>query len=592
MLIAHILFLVINSATGSFSGAVVDSISITGADDLQVGNLLQGSGLEVGASLMEITPAGVYGTVLANLTSEGYIDASVEVQWPEWYEDEGIVRIIVSPGRRGILGPLVFSGNSALGPGDLIRAIDAEGGETITPSLLEGIRSSLLEMYAGHGYVLASIETRVLPFDPYSPDSLPAPRGVECVCFEGRQIRLGGISVEGLQTVRKAVVAREILLQEGDSLDMEMMRRSISAVYDLGLFSDVRFVYEGLSEGRDSVDLLIQVTERPYRQLDLGAGYASPSAMILSAFWKHPNIMGNNQRFTVGTSWTRYFSTEGGDIVEPEVVYVEPYIASTRWKGSIRLNYLFFNLPGLEERGYGGEASISRFLSQDLELGLSYSLSRNRYSETGPGGIVEEFDWTTTSQVGARLSHDTRDAVLDPRTGHLLWTEGALSGGLLGGRSFYRIEGEARVFKPVVRDAIIAWRARAGVVFPYGDEVEIAPGERFFLGGGSTVRGYAFNTVGPEDSDGNPTGGRVMLLGNFETRVRIIGSMWIALFLDSGGLWEAVDQIMVNSAGFGIGMGIRYSTPFGPLRLDYGFAPTWTDGLRRGRAYLALGHPF
>ena len=592
MLQAALMSLAIASASGSTAGAVVDSISITGAGGLDRGDLLEGSGLRLGTSLMEITPSEVRSAILSNLTSRGYIEAAVDVQWPEWYEETGIVRIDVSEGRRSLLGPLVFTGNSVMGARELLEAVDVTTGVTLTPAVIEDLRSSLLELYSMHGYVLASVDISLLPFDLSSPDSIPASRGVECDISEGRLIRLGSIVVQGLETVRKTVVTREILLSEGDSLDMEMMRRSISAIYDLGLFSDVRFVYDGLTEGRDSVDLRVQVTERPYRQLDLGAGYASPSALILSAYWKHPNIMGNNQSLTIGSGWTRYFEEDGGDIVEPELLYEEPYIASTRWKGSFRLSYLYFSLPGLEERGYGGEAALSRFLAEDLELQVGYTLSRNKYYEVGSGGFEEEYDWTTTSQIGASLELDTRDEILDPRSGHFLRGAGSLSGGLLGGRSFYRIEGEARVFKPVVRDAILAWRTRGGVVYPYGGEAEIAPGERFFLGGGSTIRGYAFNTVGPEDSEGNPTGGRVMLLGNIESRMRILGSLWVALFLDSGGIWESIDAISLNTAGLGVGMGLRFSTPFGPLRLDYGFAPTWTDGLRRGRAYLALGHPF
>ncbi|HOF66965.1 MAG TPA: BamA/TamA family outer membrane protein [Candidatus Fermentibacter daniensis] len=586
------LALALSAAPGASSGAVVDSICIEGAGAVSEGDLLEGSGLRRGVSLMEVTPGEVRQAVLSNLNNRGYLEASVEVAWPEWHEDVGVVRITVSPGRRSLMGPLVLSGNQALEARELLRAVDIEAGRVLTPGALEQIRSAMLERYARHGYVLASVDVAVLPFDASAPESLPAQRGVECSISEGRQILLGSMDVEGLRTVRKVVVTREVLLQPGDSLDMEMMRRSIAAIYDLALFSDVRFVYEGLSEGRDSVDLLIQVTERPYRELDLGAGYASPSAMILSAFWKHPNIMGNNQSLTIGSEWTRYFSTGGGDIVEPSLVYEEPYVASTKWKGRFTLSYLYFSLPGLDERGYGGEIAISRFLAEKLKLTLSYSLSRNKYNETGVGGGEEEFDWTTTSRVSAGIQHDTRDAVLDPRHGHLLGLSGGLSGGFLGGRSFYRIESEARVFKPVIRDVILAWRIRGGVVRPYGEDEEIAPGERFFLGGGSTIRGYAFNTVGPEDSEGNPTGGRVMLLGNIESRMRVVGGLWMALFLDTGGIWEEVDQISTETAGLGVGMGLRFATPFGPLRLDYGFAPTWTDGLRRGRAYLALGHPF
>ncbi|HRY61352.1 MAG TPA: POTRA domain-containing protein, partial [Candidatus Fermentibacter sp.] len=437
MLQAALASLALASASGSTAGAVVDSISISGAEDFGRGALLDGSGLRIGASLMEITPSEVRSAILSNLTSEGYIEATVEVQWPEWYEETGIVRIEVSEGRRSLLGPLVFTGNSVMSARDLLAAVGFTSGVTLTPGVIDDLRSSLLELYSKHGYVLASVETSLLPFDPASPDSLPAYRGVECDISEGRQIRLGSVEVLGLETVRRTVVTREILLSKGDSLDMEMMRRSISAIYDLGLFSDVRFVYDGLTEGRDSVDLRVQVTERPYRQLDLGAGYASPSALILSAYWMHPNIMGNNQSLTIGSGWTRYFEEDGGDIVEPELLYEEPYIASTRWKGSFRLSYLYFSLPGLEERGYGGEVAVTRSLAEDVELKVGYSLSRNKYYEVGSGGVEEEYDWTTTSQIGASLELDSRDEVLDPRTGHFLRGAGALSGGLLGGRSFY-----------------------------------------------------------------------------------------------------------------------------------------------------------
>ncbi len=572
--------------------SVVDSVAVTGAGDLDAGDLLEGSGLEEGVSLIEITQAEVQAAILSNLTRMGYLEAVVLVEWPEWYEDEGIVRITVESGSRSLLGALVFSGNTVLDAPRLRRLIPYRPGAVLTPQVLDRMVSIVLETYSRRGYVLAEVAATPLPPGPPAPDGSPDQRAVEISISEGRQIRLGTVSVSGLETVREKVVTREISLQQGDSLDMELMRRSISSIYSLGLFRDVRFVYQGMAEGLDQVDLLVQVTERPYRQLDLGAGYASPSALVTSAYWKHPNIWGNNQRLTAGASWTRYLSSGGGDVVEPELIYEEPYLYSTRWEGRLRLSYFFLELPGLSERRYSGETSLSRMIGPDLELTLGYKLTRNRYSLEQSGGGSGTYSWDTSSEIGAGLVNDTRDAVLNPVRGSYLQAGGAVSGGILGGRSFYRIEGEARVFKPVVRDVNLAWRVRGGVVLPYGADSVIAPGDRYFLGGGSTVRGYAFNTLGPKDDEGNPVGGRIMLLGNIEARMRVAGNLGMALFVDTGGLWEEFDEISPGSAGFGIGMGVRYSTPFGPLRLDYGFAPTWTDGLRRGRAYLALGHPF
>jgi outer membrane protein assembly factor BamA len=139
---------------------------------------------------------------------------------------------------------------------------------------------------------------------------------------------------------------------------------------------------------------------------------------------------------------------------------------------------------------------------------------------------------------------------------------------------------------------ILAWRVRAGTVSPFAGTTIVPPKDRFYLGGSSTVRGYGFRDIGPEDEDGNPLGGRIMGLANAEARVGVWGRLGTAIFIDVGGLWQSSDEIATGSTGFGTGIGLRFSTPFGPIRLDYGFAPTWNRGLRRGRVYIALGQAF
>jgi|WetSurMetagenome_2_1015567.scaffolds.fasta_scaffold05590_2 outer membrane protein insertion porin family len=571
---------------------LIDTIAVEAPAWFDTEDLLDGTGLSSGTSLLEITQGDVYQSLMSRLQGAGYLDAALTVSWPGWNDDPSVVGIEVLPGRRSRRGGVVFSGNSALEVSDLRRKVVPGSGDVLTPDGLRRTRDGISDIYRRRGYALVSVETHLLPFTDSLPDSVPGTRGVEVTIAEGPQVRLGSVRVTGLRSVRDEVVVREVELQEGDSLDSSALRRSISAIYGLGLFQDVRFTYEGLDRVDHVADLLIQVTERPFRQLDMGAGYAaSPSAILLSAYWKHPNIWGNNQRLTVGVSDTLIVSG-GGNIVEPEVIYEEPWVISTPWWGRIRASYLFFDLPGQTEWSYGVEVSATRDLTPFLELTLGYALERNKFRSSTPGGGEIVSDWVTTSSLNSVIAHDTRDAVLDPRTGHLLRLGGRVSGGILGGRDFYSIEAESRIFKPIVSDVVLAWRVRAGGVFPYGADSTIAPADRYFMGGGSTVRGYGYNALGPKDEEGNPIGGRIMTLLNVEARLRVAGNFGLALFADVGGLWESVSQIAAGSTGFGVGLGIRYSTPFGPLRLDYGFAPTWADGLRRGRAYLALGHPF
>ena len=574
------------------SSPVVDSIYVDAPRWLDRGQAFHGLHLRKGTSLLEITQSDVQNALLSNLREMGYMDASVDVRWPVWSDETSVVSISIDPGRRCLRGGIVFTGNSVVSVAELRRQIAIRPGRLITPSGLMRTRNGIAELYRRRGYALASVETSLLPFDEDGPDSTEGLRPVECDIAEGPQILLGAIRVEGLETVRKAVVTREVPLQRGDSLDSEVLRNSISSIYSLGLFQDVRFSYEGFEEARDTVDLLIQVTERPCRQLDLGTSFTSPADAGFSAFWKHPNIWGNNQRLTIGATFIRRLNSGGGNRIEPQVTYEEPWVVSTMWTGRLQGRYLYLQFPGQEQRTYEAEVSFTRDLTPHLDLTLGYALGRNRFKTSTPDGQQESSDWATTSRLSTIIQHDTRDAVLDPRTGHLLRLEGRLSGNILGGSDFYRLEGESRIFKPIIREVVLAWRVHAGVVFPYGRDSTIAPDDRFFLGGGSTVRGYSYNALGPEDEEGNPIGGRVVLLGNIESRMRIYGRLGLALFADMGGLWESLSEVTARTTGFGIGMGLRYTTPFGPLRVDYGFAPTWTNGLRRGRAYFALGYPF
>ncbi|MBN1435037.1 BamA/TamA family outer membrane protein [Candidatus Fermentibacterales bacterium] len=577
------------SADADYIEPTIDSIYVTDNLPVSRGDLLRGTGLREGIPQFQVTRRGVLDAVLDNLTSRGYLEADVNVIWPSWTDELGVAEIHVAPGRRSHYSGFVVSGNTVFEAAEIARMLGLSPGDLLTPAALADMESQLLDAYRQRGYVGAIIRVVVAPPDTAGlPDTLSEiDRAVECEVTEGQQVHLGAIRVEGLDTVRKKVVIREIPLARGDSLDMRILRESISDVYGLGLFQTVRIRYEGLEEGSDTVDVVVSVTERDYRTVDLGGGYLSPSAITGSAYWNHPNLFGNNQRLNIGGRITRYLSSGGGDEVVPQVSYEEPYFISTRWTARVTADYLYKELPGISERSYGIETTFSRRFGRSLEWEVGYRVERSRYAEE-----AEESDWATSAIVSTSLVHDTRNSPFSPSRGHRLSGGVDAAGLLVGGRQYYRLTAEVRVFKAVKRDFILAWRLGAGRVEPYGGDEIVEPDDRFFLGGGTTVRGYGFNDLGPEDEQGNSLGGRVMLLGNIETRLRVIGSLGFVLFADTGGLWDSLSDVSLDNMGFGTGLGLRYETPFGPLRIDYGFAPTWREGFRRGRVYVALGHAF
>lgn len=573
----------------AFTEPVVDSIYVSGDTPISEHELLSGTGLHEGESLLRITPLQVTDGIVANLSDLGYLDADVTVQWPLWDDENNIVRITVEAGKMSLLSGLVFNGAEIYSADSLATFYPGSPGEPITPQDTLTFRNAILDLYNERGYINSSIDIELLSMSEV--DGETGYRAVGCNINENEQAFLGNISVTGLETVRNTVITREILIHPGDSLNMELLRQSISNIYRLGLFHDVRFSYHPDENDTCIVDLDISVRENRYKRIDLGTGYVSPSAVFGSVTWLHPNIMGNNQRLSIGIYMMEYFGSRDGRKIEPEIIYEEPWFLSTRWKWQLKLGYLYLFTPGIRQRSYSITSTFARDITEHLKYTIGYSLEYEKYNEWVDTSFTTA-DWRTTSSITSTLVHDTRNPLLDPLRGHWMMGSGKLSGGFLGGNDYYRLCSEARIFFPLSNDFILASRLRFGGAFPYGDDTTVPPDDRFYLGGGTTVRGYPFNSLGPKDDEGNPIGGRLVVLGNFEIRTRIAGNFGIVLFADAGGLWNAFSEVDLETAGFGTGFGLRYHTVFGPLRLDYGFAPTWRNSLERGKIYIGLGHAF
>ncbi len=574
---------------GDFTEPVVDSIYVYGEFPVSEHKLLSGTGLEEGASLLRITPVQVRDGIIANLNDIGYLDAVVTVQWPLWDDETDMVRISVEAGVRSLLSGLVFNGAVVFTADSLASLYPGVPGEPITPVDTLSFKNSILDLYNERGYINSSISINLLSISEV--DSETGYRAVECNIDENEQVFLGDVSVAGLETIRETVITREVLIQPGDSLNMELLRQSVSNIYGLGLFQDVRFTYNPIENDSSIVDLDISLSESRYKRVDLGTGYVSPSAMFGSVTWLHPNIMGNNQRLSIGMYMMEYFGSRDGRMLKPEIIYEEPWFLSTRWKWQLKLGYLYLFTPGIRLRSYSITSTFARDITDHLKFTIGYSLEYEKYNEWADSSFTTT-DWRTTSSITSTISHDTRSPLLDPLRGHWMMAGGKLSGGFLGGSDYYSAFTEGRLYFPLNEDFILASRLKLGGSFPYGDDTTVPPDDRFYLGGGTTVRGYPFNSLGPKDDEGNPIGGRLEVLGNFEIRVRIIGNFGVVLFTDAGGLWNSFEEVDFETAGFGTGFGLRYHTLFGPIRLDYGFAPTWRNSLKRGKIYIGIGHAF
>jgi outer membrane protein insertion porin family len=157
--------------------------------------------------------------------------------------------------------------------------------------------------------------------------------------------------------------------------------------------------------------------------------------------------------------------------------------------------------------------------------------------------------------------------------------------------NFTKLTLQTSWYVPLFSRVVAALSGRAGISWPHGETTETPLHERFYLGGGTTIRGYTQDSVGPTGTDGTPQGGQSMLLGNAELRINPAGGFGVVLFTDAGNVWDE-QTIHTGDLRASYGGGIRYNTPVGPLRVDYGQKINRQPGESPGEVHFSLGHVF
>jgi outer membrane protein assembly factor BamA len=378
----------------------------------------------------------------------------------------------------------------------------------------------------------------------------------------------------------------------GDPLDPDALLEAQRRLSELGPFDRVE-VDPLRPPPAPFADVRIALRERRPWHVDLGLGYSTFEGARAFVELGHDNLFG-----TARTATLRLRVSERGD--RTDLTYGEPRVLGTLWRGSAdvfrerRVEIGF----ALERVGVG--VTVQRDLFVDVIRRLR-GIVRYELSE------VDRFDVDPTladadvvpgreriATVTPELTLDRRDRPLDPSRGsfHLVSLR---SGGLaLGGDAdFLKARLETHWFFDWLRPTVIGLSARVGLAGALFDTEALPIEERFLAGGSTTVRGYRENRLGPLDDKGNPTGGNALVVLNAEWRFPVWRWIGGAVFIDAGALASEVHRLSLDHFKTGAGLGLRVSTPVGPLRLDVGYP---LDGIRRQepepRAYLSVGHAF
>jgi len=189
---------------------------------------------------------------------------------------------------------------------------------------------------------------------------------------------------------------------------------------------------------------------------------------------------------------------------------------------------------------------------------------------------------------------DTRDDPIEPSRGYFNSLNFSVASKLYGSEanlvSFF---GQHQNHRRVGRSAVLATSFRLGLIGPYGDTSEVPISERFFAGGSTTLRGFDLDLAGPLDPvTNNPLGGNALVVANAELRVPVTGNFALAPFYDTGNVFARLKDVRLSGFSNTVGFGVRYKTPFGPLRVDLGFNLSPPIGFPTRQIFFTIGNPF
>jgi outer membrane protein assembly factor BamA len=199
------------------------------------------------------------------------------------------------------------------------------------------------------------------------------------------------------------------------------------------------------------------------------------------------------------------------------------------------------------------------------------------------------------SSLGYYLVRDTRDNPVDSTRGFLNSMTLQFAADFLGpgsGANFIKFFTQHIHYRPVTESTVLAMALRLGLSRGLDDDISLPISERFFAGGGNTIRSLPLDMAGPLDDAGNPLGGNAMLLGNIELRQSIWGWLGGVAFIDVGNVFSEVQTMSLDDLRYCSGLGLRLETPIGPIRFDVGFNLNRREGEGKYEIFLSLGQTF
>ncbi len=511
--------------------------------------------------------------------NNGYVQVKVRQPQITLVEDNRYMDILIDieEGLQFRVGQVEVQGDLLKPPGEILALTKLKPGDIFSREKLRGDLAAINSLYADQGYAYVN----VAPLSNIDPQRREVDLKYEIE--QGIQVHIDRIRVVGNTKTRDKVIRREMKLVEGDLYSASKLKESRRRVNNLGFFEEVN-VTTAKGPEADRMDLDVSVKEKPTGTFSIGFGYSSVDQFIAQGSVSQSNFLGKALKLNLS-------GAIGGSSTTYQVGLLDPYFLDKNLSLGGDLYKTDREWSDFSKKATGGDVKLGFPVGENTRAFFIYRYEVKTIYDVEPTAsqsILDQAGTSTLSSLFSSLTHDTTDYRIDPSSGGVSEVSIELAG-LGGTENFARYILDHRHFWPWKWGTVFSLHGQLGYLQQIGDD-EVPIDERFYLGGIRTLRGFKSREVGPRvrrissvvdpvtgaptstGSDFEFTGGDKEAVFNLEYTFPLVKDLGLkgVLFFDAGNAWGE-DEEFFSEMRYSVGGGIRWFSPMGPLRLEWGY---------------------
>ena len=523
--------------------------------------------------------------IMAHYYDNGYIHANITDHLVSLSSDKKwfFITIALSEGEQYKVGKIDIKGDILTTRALLMEKVKITTGEVFSRKILTGDISRLSDIYGDKGYANVNI-------NPVTGiDEKEKRADITFDIQKGELVYIERINISGNVNTRDKVIRREIEMSEGALFSSTDMKRSRNNLNRLGYFERVSIAPQpGSSENK--MVLNVDVKERPTGQISAGIGYSSVDNIIGTASISQSNFLGTGLKLdlsgTISSKSSRY-----------QLGFTEPWLFDKPISAGIDLFKVNREYPDFTRGSYGFDVRLGfPVYERDVRGYLTYKLEEVTVKDVSSSAaqlIKDQEGKTTTSSLSGAIKRDTRDDAFFPNKGSVTSLSAEFAGGPIGGdNNFVKYIAEGAKYFPMPWDTTVITRGVIGYIQGFGGK-EIPVYERFYLGGINTIRGFRTRSIGPRDTATNDViGGNKEVFANLEYLFPLVAEQRVKglIFFDAGNAYNG--NIDLGDLRTSAGLGVRWFSPVGPLRLEWGRNLNRREGEKATQWEFTIGTVF